>query len=319
MNTTLTNTNRLLNDISVAESKCSDIVLDRYALGPWSFSKLKMLKQCPYQFYLKYILKVKRDYMVRDTLISDVGTSAHRILELIMKGRDITTAFKEAEREIVGAKAGGFGKASLTQEQWDERIKTLIGTISDFSRRMDTMHTNLKVKRIHTELKIGITKDYEPTGFFGEDVYFRGIIDLIIQLEVDDPKSSDLLIIDHKHGGGEFNNTTKNYQPQLDTYKVLFHHGIEPVTGAQSGIHFIKEGKVVWGDYKDRATIEKDLRVDLDWRINGAIDTTKERGFFKHVRGNPCQYCEFDEECKAGLLKENELSTKKYFTIKKVD
>lgn len=319
MSKTLTPADRLLDDIKVAEEKVTEILLDKYALGPWSFSKLKMLKQCPYQFYLKYILKVKRDYLTRDTLISDVGTSAHRVLELVMRGKDVASAMKEAEKEIVGAKAGGFGKASLTQEQWDNNIKTLLGSIGDFSRRMDTMHTNLKVKRVHTELKLGITKDFEATGFFGEDVFFRGIIDLIIQLEVADPTTSDLLIIDHKHGGGEFNNTTKNYQPQLDTYKVLFHNGIEPVMGAQSGIHFIKEGKMVWGDYKDRNVIEKDLRVDLEWRINGAVDSAKEKGFFKHVRGNQCQYCEFDEECKAGLLKENELSTKKYFTIKKVD
>jgi len=66
----------------------------------------------------------------------------------------------------------------------------------------------------------------------------------------------------------------------------------------------------------DAATIETTLLKKVEWIINGAIDTTIERGFFKHVRGSHCAYCEFNDQCKPGILKENELSTKKYFPIK---
>ena len=313
---------RLLADIVLAEKKFSEgdsLQLDKYGLGPWSFSKLKVLSKCPYQFYLKYVINVKRKYLDQDTLISDVGTSAHRILELIMRGKDVSTAYREASREIIGAPKGGFGKASLTKEQWTDRIETLEMNIDSFAGRMEAFDRENKIKRVHTELKIGITKDYEPTGFLADNVYFRGIVDLVHQIETDSPLT-DLLITDHKHGGGEFNNTVKNYQSQLDTYKVLFHFGIEPINGAQSGIHFIKEGKLIWGDYKDKKTIETTLKDDLEWRLDGTIEKTKELGFFKHIRGQShCQYCEFNAECKAGILTDNELATKKIFPIKKVD
>jgi hypothetical protein len=315
----------LLADIATREkavfAENPEVKLDKYGLGPWSFSKAKVMGQCPYQFYLKYILGVKRKYLNTDTLVSDVGTSAHRILELIMRGKDVSTAYKEAAKEIIGAPKGGFGKASLTAEQWKDKIETLEMNISTFAEAMDTFQRKNNVKRIHTELKIGVNRDFEPTGFMGEDVFYRGICDLILQIDTGgSDKKTDLVIIDHKHGGGEFNTTVKNYQSQLDTYKVLFHHGIEPIAGAQSGIHFIKEGKRLWGDYKSAETIEKTLRGDIEWKLDGICDKVKELGFFKHIRGQThCQYCEFNAECKAGVLKENEISTKKRFPIKVVN
>lgn len=306
---------RLHADIAIAEDKFAagdGLKFDKFGLGPWSFSKLKVLGSCPYQFYLKYVINVKRKYLNQDTTISDVGTAAHRILELVMRGKDVETSFREASKEIIGAPKGGFGKASLTKQQWTDRIETLEMNISEFASKMEAFDRTNKIKRVHTELKIGITKDYEPTGFMADDVYFRGIVDLMFQIDVGD-RLTDLLITDHKHGGGEFNKTVKNYQSQLDTYKVLFHHGIEPILGAQSGIHFIKEGKLIWGAYKPKDVIEKTLKDDLEWKLDGTVDKVKELGFFKHIMGNGCQYCEFSAECKSGQLKANELATKKLF------
>jgi CRISPR/Cas system-associated exonuclease Cas4 (RecB family) len=54
----------------------------------------------------------------------------------------------------------------------------------------------------------------------------------------------------------------------------------------------------------------------VEWLLEGAIDTVKEIGYLKHIRGSHCKYCEFDQQCKPGLLKEHELSTKKYFMMK---
>lgn len=295
---------------------------NKYSVGAWSPSKVKMLEKCPYQFYLKYILKVgPDDDHVQDTAMADVGTIAHRILEHVVLGKSVSDAYAATKIEHceVPPELIKKGKANITQLKWTESIETLESNIITFAEKMDIFNRNNKVIAMHTELKLGVTKDWKKTTFFGNDVYFRGIVDLAIEIDNGPGYRPDMLIIDHKHGGGEFGTpSTRNYQQQLDAYKPMLHYGLKPLSGAQAGIHFIKEGKTAYDEYSDAETIETKLRKKVEWTIDGAVDTTIERGFFKHIRGNHCRWCEFDTQCKPGMLKENELSTKKYFIMKEV-
>lgn len=315
----------ILKRITDAEEnleRAGGLKFDKYGVAPWSPSKLKMLEKCPYQFYLKYILKVKPDDdYVQDTSMADVGTVAHRILEHVVLGKTVEDAYIATKQEHCDVDPEDIkkGHAVLTQEQWEKSIIPLEGNIITFKERLDGFARNNKIKRMLTELRLGVTKDWKPTTFFASNVYFRGIIDLIIEIDAQPGYAPDGLIIDHKHGGGEFGASTRNYQQQLDIYKPLFHFGHSKLSGCTAGIHFIKAGATAYDDYVDAEDIEKKLRNKVEWLLEGAIDTVKELGFFKHIRGNHCKYCEFDEQCKPGLLKENELSTKKYFIIKKVD
>ncbi len=311
----------ILKRIADAEE---DLELDfqKYGLGAWSASKLKMLEKCPYQFYLKYILKVKPDDdYVQDTSMADVGTTAHRILEHVVLGKSIDEAYAATKMEhcAVPEIMRKKGVANLTEEQWTNSIIPLENNIMLFKDKLETFERNNTVKRKLTELRLGVTRDWKPTTFFANNVYFRGIIDLVIEIETVPGYAPDGLIIDHKHGGGEFGGGVKNYSQQLDIYKPLYHFGYQKTSGMQAGIHFIKAGNTAYDEYADSEQIENALVKKLEWLIEGAIDTVKGIGYFKHVRGNHCKYCEFDRECKPGLLKENELSTKKYFVIKKVD
>ncbi len=298
-------------------------VLTKYSVGAWSPSKLKMLEKCPYQFYLKYVLKVgPDDDHVQDTAMADVGTIAHRILEHVVLGRSVSDAYALTKTEHCEVPFENIkkGVANITSEKWIQSIDTLEGNIITFSEKMETFARNNKIVKYHTELKLGVTKDWKKTTFFAKDVYFRGIVDLAIELDNGAGYRPDMLIIDHKHGGGDFGTpSTRNYQQQLDSYKPMLHYGFKLLSGAQAGIHFIKAGKTAYDEYTDAEGIENKLRKSIEWAIDGAVDTTIERGFFKHVRGSHCQWCEFDNKCKPGYLKDNELSTKKYFTIKKVD
>lgn len=316
----------ILTRIKDAEEKLekfNPFVLTKYSVGAWSPSKVKMLEKCPYQFYLKYVLKVgPDDDHVQDTSMADVGTIAHRILEHVVLGRSVSDAYAATKVEHceVDPSFAKKGAANITKDKWGQSIETLEGNIITFAEKMETFARNNKIIARHTELKLGVTKDWKKTTFFGGDVYFRGIVDLAIELDNGPGYRPDMLIIDHKHGGGDFGTpSTKNYQQQLDAYKPMLHYGFKALSGAQAGIHFIKAGKTAYDEYTDAEGIENKLRKKVEWAIDGAVDTTVERGFFKHVRGNHCQWCEFDSHCKPGHLKDNELSTKKYFAIKKVD
>jgi hypothetical protein len=290
-----------IESIKKKHDNLESIEINKYALGPWSISKLKTLQKCPLSFYLKYILKIKVPEDVggkQDTTLADVGSAAHRILELVVIGKSIEASFLAAKKEFVPSK--------LTEELWKERVETLEMSIISFQERIQKLERNYKIKRLFTELRLGVTKDWEATEFFADNVYFRGIIDLVIQLD-----NLDIIVIDHKTGGGE--GSIKVYEEQLNSYKPLFHHGKTPVAGAQAGIHFIKASDVKMGSFSSKADIEKKLIADLEWSIEGAVETVKELAFFKHIRGNQCKYCEYDQFCKPGLLKEIEKDTKKFF------
>lgn len=315
----------ILTRITDAEKNIEDtggLNFNKYGLGAWSPSKVKMLEKCPYQFYLKYVLKVKPDDdYVQDTAMADVGTIAHRILEHIVLGKSVGDAYKATKIEHceVPLEYIRKGSANITGDKWAQSIETLEANIITFSEKMETFARNNTVVKHHTELKLGVTKDWKKTTFFANDVYFRGIVDLAIELDAGAGYRPDFLVIDHKHGGGEFGTpSTRNYQQQLDSYKPMIHYGFKASSGIQAGIHFIKAGSTAYDEYTSAEEIETKIRKKVEWIIEGAVDTTIERGFFKHVRGAHCVYCEFNDQCKPGLLKENELSTKKYFQIKEI-
>lgn len=311
-----------MNDIKIIPEgiSCKELELEQIeismtplGLGPWSFSKLKMLNQCPLQFFLKYVIKAKVDGIPVVNVTTETGKAAHRILELVIMGKSIEESFRLVKKEYQeilpgdlwhegdsGHEAGGVGRSEFS--------------ITKFRERLDEFEKRNPVKRYLTELKIGVTREWEPTGFFTTDtehpeknVFFRGVIDLIIQLE-----NGDVLFVDHKFGPPSAMGV-KNFQSQLDIYKVLFSKGIQEYGDGQSGVHFIRDGEIVMGTITTKTDIENTLVNRVEFSIQGAIDKTKELGFFKHVRGSQCKYCEFDGLCQAGQLKTLETYTKKYF------
>lgn len=300
---------RILEQIEEKEAELLNVELDKYWLAPWSVSKLKSLEKCPYQFYLKYIVKVKPDDLVQDTAMADVGTIAHKILEYIALGKSVEEAYAIVKKVNCSDSPPPWKSKEpiLNEEDWSNKIATLEMSIMDFKAKLDKFQEGQGVRRVLSELRLAVTKDWEKTSFFANNVYFRGVIDLVIEMVND-----DALVIDHKHGGGEFGGL-KNYEMQLDSYRPLLHFGEKKTNGIQVGVNFIKENRLVMGEYTDREDIEKKYVAKLEWLLTCAVDSVREIGFFKHIRGNHCKYCEFDAPCKEGLLKDNEKKTIKWF------
>ena len=272
-------------------------------LGAWSYSKVKCLKNCPLQFYLKYVLKIKPFEKPPISLITEVGKAAHRVLEVMVKGKGISDSFKAVRREF---------EAAITADEWDSQVMSLEYSMTTFKEKMEIFEKKNPIKRVFPEIRVAVDRDWNPTGFFSEDCFFRGVIDLAFQME-----NNDALYIDHKTGAPVVMGI-RNFQDQLNTYKVLFHYGIDKTAGAQSGIHFIRDGEILLDDYASVDEIENSLRNRVEHSIHGAIDTVKEFGKFKHKRGPYCTYCDFNEDCKAGLFKPVVEDSKKWFEIKEI-
>lgn len=109
----------------------------------WSYSSIKTFDQCPKKYFH---LKIVKDVKDEPGEAADYGTAVHEAAELFIKdGTPIPEKFAYM-RPIVEPLAAKQG-----------------------------------VK--HTELRLGVSKTdtgYEPTTFFAKDVWWRGIVDLLI-------------------------------------------------------------------------------------------------------------------------------------------
>ena len=110
------------------------------SISPWSFSKIKAFEQCPKKFYH---LKVAKDYSEPETEAMFYGTAFHEAAEEYVRNNvPLPPQFEYAK--------GG--------------LDALI------AKRGDKL----------CEYKMGLTASLEPCDFFADDVWFRGIADLVI-------------------------------------------------------------------------------------------------------------------------------------------
>ena len=294
------------------------IELTRLGLGAWSYSKLKVLNKCPFQFYLKYVLKAKPIVLPPVSIQTESGKAVHRVLELVMMGKSIEDSFRIAKREYEEVLPGKLWEDGNDPEGFGGPGRSEF-SITKFKERIDKFEKANPVKRYITELRIGVTKDWFPTGFFTNDpetpeenVFFRGVIDLVIQME-----NKDIIFIDHKKGYPAISGV-RNLQSQLDLYKVMFSKGIEPYENGQSGVHFVNDAEITMGTTSTKYDIENTMVNRIEFELQGTIDKVKDLGKFKHIMGSQCQWCEYADPCKAGNLKALEEGSKKWFKIKEI-
>ena len=108
--------------------------------GAWSYSKIRAFDTCPLQFYHVTVLN---EFPFKDTEATLYGKAFHTACEeFIRDGKPLPPQF------------------SFMQDTLD-KLAALPG-------------------EKHCELKMGLTADLEPCGFFDKNVWFRGIADLII-------------------------------------------------------------------------------------------------------------------------------------------
>ena len=120
----------------------------------WSYSSIKTFDQCAKKYFH---LKVVKDVKDEPGEAADYGTAVHEAAELFIKhGTPIPEKFAFM-RPIV------------------EPLAKKKGTKA-------------------TEIKLGVTSDMKPIGFFDKDVWYRGIADLLIL------NGSEAWLIDYKTG-----------------------------------------------------------------------------------------------------------------------
>ena len=158
----------------------------------WSYSSIKTFDQCPKKYFH---LKVVKDVKDEPGEAADYGTAVHEAAEHYVKhGIPIPNKFAYMKPIV----------ESLAEIKGDK----------------------------HTELKLGVRKTdtgYEPCGFFDKDVWWRGIVDLLIV------NGKTAHMVDYKTG----KNAKYADMKQLDLMAgAVFVHYPE-ITKVKSGLAFV--------------------------------------------------------------------------------
>jgi hypothetical protein len=120
----------------------------------WSYSAIKTFDQCPKKYFH---LKVVKDVKDEPGEAADYGTAVHEAAELfITNGTPIP-----------------------------EKFAFMRPIVEPLAKKKGTKYA---------EIKVGVTKELEPCGFFAKDVWYRGIADLLI---IDGTKA---WLVDYKTG-----------------------------------------------------------------------------------------------------------------------
>ena len=122
----------------------------------WSYSSMKLFEQCPRKYFH---LRVLKDIVEPESEAMNYGTRFHEAAELYMRdGTPIPEYFK-------------FAKGALDSLKQIEGEKLC-------------------------EFEMGVTADLEPCGFKDENVWYRGIADLLII----NREKGEARVIDYKTG-----------------------------------------------------------------------------------------------------------------------
>ena len=167
--------------------------------APWSFSRIKAFKTCPRQFHEMKVLKL---HPQEETQAMLYGTQFHEAAEFYIRdGTELPKRFEYARPAL----------DALNRKRGDKLC----------------------------EYELGLTADLEPCGFKDDNVWFRGIVDLLI---ID----GDLAwVIDHKTG----RNARYADKGQLELMALAVFKHFPTIQRINAGLLFVVAGELIKARY----------------------------------------------------------------------
>lgn len=212
-----------------------------------------------------------------------MGTAAHTVLEYRVKGTDAEAAKKVA-----------IEKTPLTAQERDD-LRTLEDAIDTFLQRFDQFCKRESVTEILLEVEWGFTSDRKPTGFFADDVYFRGKLDLGAVTQ-----SNDLYVLDHKSGMARVIHRDLSKKHQLYSYAVLAMICRPELNGVRCGINFLQGPEDLRLQWLDYISVQSVAQVYTPWlygHLNDVAENLVEPFRAKPKAKWPCKWCDFRQVC----------------------
>ena len=236
----------------------------------WSYSRLGSFEHCKYSFYLKYIIGDNEEYLAESNYYAEVGKFVHEILPMIFNGEltpdEAAQYYVDHYDDYVCYKV----KESIMDKTF-EACANFFAEV-DFSKLKD-----YNILGVELEISIKIS-GYDYIGF----------IDLLLE----DKKTGDIIIVDHKSSGYPFRKDGKVLAKSKDNFELykkqmyLYSHVVKEKYGKLPTI-------ICWNHFKDGkvATIpfdQKEYETTLKWFTDTIQNIEREENF------NPTQdffYC----------------------------
>ena len=207
----------------------------------WSYSSIKTFEQCPKKYYH---IKVARDVKDSGSEATIYGQEVHKAAEeYIRDGKDIPARFNF--------------------------IAPVLNKLKEFPGDK------------HCELQLGVAYDgaeYTPTGFLADDVWWRGIADLLI---IDGPTA---YIIDYKTGKNAKYADTK----QLDVLAAAVFTHFPEVKTAKSALMFLVSNDFIKKEHT--ADMRKSYFATFAPSLE-RLEAAEQNNVWNAVSGPLCRYC----------------------------
>ena len=207
----------------------------------WSYSSIKTFDQCPKKYFH---LKVAKDVKDEGNEASIYGNDAHEAAEHYIKhGTPIPDKFKI--------------------------MRPVVETLAKFKGEK------------HTEMKLGVRKTadgFEPCGFFDKDVWYRGIVDLLI---VDGWNAH---MVDYKTG----KNAKYADMKQLDLMAGAVFVHFPDILRIKSGLAY-----VVSNEFPKKTHVRTELSqyMGVFQRQLDSLEDANQSGVFNPKSGPLCGWC----------------------------
>lgn len=261
------------------------------ALAPWSITKAKAAK-CPQQFIWQYLDRRESDAGADTTDTSlRVGRAMHEIYESLIAGGS-----KQEAKEVAIVKNG---ITSIDMPLFEE-LYSHIPTFMDNFRRLvghfvleegqvynPTILVVQETVQIEKRFALDAKFNKHPSGFFGKNVFLRGVADVIIMT-----KDGGCIILDHKSAAYA---STKYFEDQLRAYIVAAFALFPELKWAQAGVHFMALGEIAMMPPVMRSQVDGEKRALHYYITTQAVKVPTQ----ETVKGNHCKWCNWRSSCNA--------------------
>lgn len=201
----------------------------------WSYSSLSLFQQCPKKYYH---LRVNKDIVEPQSEQMRYGLELHKAAEeYIRDGVDLPPGFE-------------FMRESL------EQLKALPG-------------------EKFCEYKLGLTRDLEPCEFFADDVWWRGIADLLVI------NGEEARVLDYKTGKDKYADTK-----QLEILSLAVFKKFPQVKVVKAGLLFVIHTNFIKAKYER----EKEMEMWNKWLPEtNRMETAYEKNIWNAKQNFTCK------------------------------
>lgn len=195
----------------------------------WSHSRITSYTQCPYSFYLRYIIDDDDQYLSEGNYYAEVGIFVHSILEMIYNGElkyeDALNYFIDNFDDNVFYET----RQSVMDKTYEACADYFAEVDLDLTERADILGVELKI-----DTSIGEYK-------------FTGYIDLLLR----DKESGDIYIVDHKSSSYPFKQDGKSVKKKDQSNFLKYKHQMYLYCKYVFEVYGKYPKWIVWNHFKD--------------------------------------------------------------------